>query len=396
MTSRPKAQGYALFATALGQCGIAWGAGGIVQIVLPEPDEATLVARLQAPGRTPARPPPAVRRAVRAIQQHLGGQLDSLAEIALDLTGLPPFTRRVYEAARLVGPGQTVSYGELARRAGSPRAARAVGQALAHNPLAVVVPCHRVLGQGGKLGGFSAAGGLLTKAQLLAIEGVTLGTEEKLFSGTVAKLAFEPGPALKTLAQADPELGRLMDRVGPFRLKLRPPRSTFTALAEAIVYQQLTAKAAAPIYRRLALALSPGGDGQGFSPQDVTAATDAEIRAAGLSRAKTAALRDLAAKTLAGSVPPLPELRRMTDEDIVERLVTVRGVGRWTAEMLLIFQLGRPDVLPATDYGIRKGFARAFALSDLPSPQALQRYGERWRPYRTVASWYLWRALELE
>jgi DNA-3-methyladenine glycosylase II len=129
-------------------------------------------------------------------------------------------------------------------------------------------------------------------------------------------------------------------------------------------------------------------------PGDVLLAPDEALRAAGLSRAKVAALKDLASKTIDGTVPSLRVLRRMEEEEIVERLTRVRGVGRWTVEMLLIFRLGRPDVLPAGDYGIRKGYARTFRVHALPTPRQILRRGERWRPYRTVASWYLWRALE--
>jgi DNA-3-methyladenine glycosylase II len=120
------------------------------------------------------------------------------------------------------------------------------------------------------------------------------------------------------------------------------------------------------------------------------------LRGAGLSRAKVAAIKDLAAKTLDGTVPTMARLRRMPDTEIVERLTSIRGIGQWTVEMLLIFRLGRPDVLPASDYGVRKGFARAFGLNGpLPTPKEVIARGERWRPYRTMASWYLWRALEL-
>jgi 3-methyladenine DNA glycosylase/8-oxoguanine DNA glycosylase len=122
---------------------------------------------------------------------------------------------------------------------------------------------------------------------------------------------------------------------------------------------------------------------------------DSVLRQAGLSRSKLAAIRDLAEKTLAGQVPTLPQLRRMSDEEIIEKLIPIRGVGRWTVEMLLIFRLGRPDVLPITDYGVRKGFGRVFQRGKLPTSSQLVRRGERWRPYRSVASWYLWRALDL-
>jgi DNA-3-methyladenine glycosylase II len=131
-------------------------------------------------------------------------------------------------------------------------------------------------------------------------------------------------------------------------------------------------------------------------PADVAAMPEEKLRSAGLSRAKTAAIKDLAEKALDGTVPASARaLEKLSDAEIVERLTAVRGIGPWTVEMLLIFRLARPDVLPATDYGVRKGFAQVRGLKDLPSPKELLAFGERWRPYRTVASWYLWRVLDL-
>ncbi len=202
---------------------------------------------------------------------------------------------------------------------------------------------------------------------------------------------FTPA-ARRALAKADPTLGALMKRVGPLRLKVVSLQSPFAALAESIVYQQLTGKAAATIFARVCERV---GQGRRFTPQAVLAQPVERLREAGLSGAKTAALRDLADKALQGEVPTLTRARRMSDAALVERLSQVRGVGQWTVEMLLIFRLGRPDVLPVDDYGIRKGFLRTYGLAELPRPKQLLAYGERWRPWRTVASWYLWRSLEL-
>jgi 3-methyladenine DNA glycosylase/8-oxoguanine DNA glycosylase len=206
-------------------------------------------------------------------------------------------------------------------------------------------------------------------------------------------LAFDPAAAVAHLRAADPPLARLVDQVGDFRLQPAATASVFGALSEAIVYQQLTGKAAATIYGRVC-ALFPRSPGAP-TPRNILRASDEKLRGAGLSRNKVLALRDLAARTAAGSLPTLDDLHAMDDDTIVERLTEVRGIGRWTAEMLLIFRLGRPDVLPADDYGVRKGFAVAFRKRALPTPKELAKRGERWRPFRTVASWYLWRALEL-
>jgi 3-methyladenine DNA glycosylase/8-oxoguanine DNA glycosylase len=202
---------------------------------------------------------------------------------------------------------------------------------------------------------------------------------------------FDPEEAVCYLSGADSRLARLIGAVGPFGLKLRAMHSPFEALVRNIVYQQLNGTAAAAIHARV---LALFGSGR-LRPTDVLEASDEALRGTGLSRGKTEALRDLAAKTLDGTVPTLGQLKRMDDEEIVARLTEVRGIGRWTVEMLLMSRLGRPDVLPVSDFGVRKGFAILYGRESLPTPKELATYGERWRPYRTVASWYMWRAVEL-
>lgn len=386
--------GWTLFDTALGRCGAAWRGNVLVAVHLPEANDENGRARLreQVPEAEEGEPPRAIARAIEILRRAVAGDAADLAKIALDLSGVPPFHRRVYELARSIPPGQTLSYGEVAKRLGAPGAARAVGQALRRNPCAIVVPCHRVLARGGRVGGFTASGGTATKLRLLAAEGVELGEPEPLFSGR-GRFTFDPTHAVKHLRRADRQLGRLMDEVGPFRMGLQKVDSLFAALTEAIVHQQLTARAAKTIHTRLC-ALFPRTPA-GPTPRQISRAPEEKLRGAGLSRAKCLALRDLAARTERGELPTLEELASLTDEEAVERLTVVRGIGRWTVEMLLMFQLGRADVLPLGDYGIRKGFARAFGNAELPTPRQLAEHGERWRPYRTVASWYLWRALEL-
>ena len=197
--------------------------------------------------------------------------------------------------------------------------------------------------------------------------------------------------AVAQLCAADEKLARLIERVGPCRLEARIQHSMFFSLLRAIVYQQLAGPAAAAILARVE-ALFPGHEF--VLPEDIVDAPEELLRSAGLSRTKIAAVRDLAAKTLDGTVPALAQAQQMTDQEIVDRLVRIRGIGVWSAEMLLIFRLGRPDVLPLDDYGVRKGFQAAFGTRQLPTKQQMLRRGERWRPYRSVASWYLWRAAE--
>ncbi len=202
---------------------------------------------------------------------------------------------------------------------------------------------------------------------------------------------YDPEEAVRHLRAADPVLARLMKRAGPFAMQIRKLHDPFEALARNIVFQQLHGKAAAAIHARVVALFG----GEKLRPEGIIAAPDERLRGAGLSAAKTAALRDLAAKTIDGTVPTLARMRRMTDEEVVERLTQVRGIGRWTVEMLLMFRLGRPDVLPVGDFAVRKGFALAYGLAESPKPKELTEYGERWRPYRSVASWYMWRAVEL-
>ncbi len=348
------------------------------------PELSPREVRAQIQKQNGAQAPKFVQVAARLLKRHLAGTPQDLSRLPLDLSLLGSFQRKVYEAVRALPPGTTRSYGDIAAKLGKPGASRAVGQALGRNPFLVAVPCHRVLAAGGAPGGFSAPGGLFTKQRLLALEGVSITVDHGL--------PFDPAQADRALRAADRRLAKLMDRSIPFRVRLDRLQSPFAALVESIVYQQLSGKAAATILGRLVALFRPRRFPR---PQDLLEASVEKLRSAGISRGKAAALKDLAAKTLDGTVPPLAKLRKMSDEEIIERLTEVRGVGRWTVEMLLLFRLGRPDVLPVDDYGVRKGFAVFRGLPELPSADELLEYGERWRPYRSVASWYMWRALEL-
>ena len=199
--------------------------------------------------------------------------------------------------------------------------------------------------------------------------------------------------AIAHLSQADKTLARLIKKVGPCRLEPQTKRAPFQALVRSVTFQQLNGKAAETILGRV-LALYPAKKFP--SPEDLLATPDEKLRAAGLSRNKTAALKDIAAKTIAGVVPDSRTIKKLSNEEILERLTSVRGVGPWTVEMLLMFTLGREDVFPVTDFGVRKGFALTYGLKELPSPKELLAHGEKWRPHRTTASWYLWRAVDLE
>jgi DNA-3-methyladenine glycosylase II len=221
------------------------------------------------------------------------------------------------------------------------------------------------------------------------------------------KLPYDPEAALAHLRAKDPKLGALIDRVeavGGFTLKLSHSGTPFTSLLESILYQQLHGKAAAAIHKRVLALYGEPDNAMGPEPQALFDTPDEILRAAGVSFNKIKALKDLAAKTIDGTVPTHKAILKLTDAEILERLTSVRGIGAWTVEMLLIFRLGRPDILPVTDYGVRKGFAltfqripknRALAAADLPKANVLLKRAKRWIPYRSVASWYMWRACDL-
>jgi DNA-3-methyladenine glycosylase II len=219
------------------------------------------------------------------------------------------------------------------------------------------------------------------------------------------KLPYDAEVAVAALSAADLKLAKLIERAGPFTLQLSAQQSPFEALARAIVYQQLNGKAAASIHARFIAGFeNVCGLGKHPSPQHLLDCPNEQLRAAGLSKNKMLALRDLAAKTLDGTVPGFAKIQKMSDEDIIEHLTQVRGIGRWTVEMMLIFRLGRPDVLPVSDYGVRKGFALTFlglkptqkVTPDLlATPEQMERRARKWVPWRSVASWYMWRACDL-
>jgi 3-methyladenine DNA glycosylase/8-oxoguanine DNA glycosylase len=206
-------------------------------------------------------------------------------------------------------------------------------------------------------------------------------------------LTYDPVEAVAALQKSDKQLARVIRRAGEFTMRPERMQSLFQALLRAIVYQQLSGKAAGTILGRVHALYEQGPR---VPPEAVIATPDEQLRGAGLSRNKLLAVKDLAAKTIDGTVPTIGQLRKLDDEEIIQRLTTVRGIGRWTVEMLLIFRLGRPDVLPVSDLGVRKGFQLTYGLEELPHSKTMHEQAEQWRPYRSVASWYLWRATEFE
>ena len=205
-------------------------------------------------------------------------------------------------------------------------------------------------------------------------------------------LPFDHVAAHKFLTKNDPHLADVVTRTGEFQFKLDECESVYESLLEAIVYQSVSGKAAAKIFSRIQ---ALGVNGVCPTPAEILKTRIPALRKAGLSKAKALAMKDLAQKTIDGIVPTLEAAQSMSDEELVERLISVRGIGAWTVEMFLIFRLGRPDVLPIHDLGVQKGWAITYRKRKMPKPKELLKFGERWRPYRTVASWYMWRAVHL-
>jgi 3-methyladenine DNA glycosylase/8-oxoguanine DNA glycosylase len=204
---------------------------------------------------------------------------------------------------------------------------------------------------------------------------------------------FDPAAALAHLRASDESLRDLIDRVGPFALELKKVDTLFKAMLQSIIYQQIHGSAAKAIHGRVIEVLKQHG---GVTPEALIAASDTELRVAGLSANKLAALRDLALKCREGIVPSLKEARKLSDAELIERLTQVRGIGAWTVHMLLIFTLGRPDVLPTGDFSIRLGFKKLYRKRKDPKPDAILKHARKWQPYRSVASWYLYRLHDLE
>jgi len=208
---------------------------------------------------------------------------------------------------------------------------------------------------------------------------------------TTPPLPFDLAAAVTHLSKCDPCIARLIQEAVAFDPNIDHIQSPYEALLESIAYQSISGKAAATIFARIKALSANGGPP---TPEEMLKLTKPVLRKAGLSGAKILAMKDLAQKTIDGSVPTHEEALKLSDEELVERLISVRGIGAWTVEMFLIFRLGRPDVLPIHDLGVKKGWSVAYNKKHMPRPKELLAFGERWRPYRTVASWYMWRAFE--
>jgi O-6-methylguanine DNA methyltransferase len=375
------------FSTPLGVCGVSWTLRGINSFFLPEATGAAIETRLtDITGCTKTSSPPAwVKELIRKVKAHTKGDAQDFSEVPLSFSGISEFMLSVFQAARKIPSGTVMTYGELADLIGKPNAARAVGSALGNNPIPLLVPCHRVIASSGKLGGFSAPGGLTTKVALLECEGVYLAKPAVL--ATLAQWRM----AVSALLKQDEAFSRLVSNLEPLEFRPLLKNEPLTALISAIVSQQLSSKVAATILNRVNALISENGCP---CPRKLLNTPDEDLRKAGLSSMKVSFLKDLAERYLEGKLPPLEKLKRMSDEQIIREFTLIKGVGRWTTDMYLIFNLGRSDVFPTLDFGVRKAIGQLFGLPTVPEPEAIEKYGELWKPYRTVASLYLWHLLD--
>ncbi|HET8706700.1 MAG TPA: methylated-DNA--[protein]-cysteine S-methyltransferase, partial [Pseudomonadales bacterium] len=302
--------------------------------------------------------------------------------VPVHLPNASEFVRTLYHATQTIPAGEVLSYGDLAEKLGNAGATRAVGSALGKNPIPLIIPCHRVVAASGKLGGFSSPGGTQTKLKLLDAEGVCLIPPATITNSAQWK------KSIAQLQKNDALFAKMAKLVKPFAFQPHLRDEPVAALTEAIVSQQLATKVAATILARVNSLIQIDGV---TSAERILQLPEQTLRGAGLSQMKVSFLKDLAAHYSDGKLSPLDKLQKMSDEQIIKEFTQIKGVGRWTVEMFLIFNLGRADVFPVLDFGVRKGVAKLYGLKEMPSPKEMLALGENWRPYRSVASLYLWR-----
>ena len=372
--------GRTLFTTDFGPVGLVWTPRGVARVIHGDltTDQAA-AALAESGGDVPEirRPRGDTAIAVRRLKAHLKGRTDDLRDVPLDLRRVTPFAAKVLRTLRRTGPGDTISYGALARRSGRPSAARAVGRILGANPVPLLAPCHRCLAADGSLTGFSSPGGLMLKARLLHSEGYVFDPDHER--------------GRKALMRMDPVMRRIIPRVGPYLPNVGPTVPAYDILVRAIVHQQLSVKAGQTILGRVR-ALTPGAGIP--TPAQMLVLPDDELRGAGLSWAKAGFVKDLAARVADGRLR-LGRLSRLDDEEAIAALTSVKGIGRWSAQMHLMFHLRRLDVLPVDDVGLQNAAARVYGLGDGLTAAELGKLGEQWRPWRSLASWYLWRIMDM-
>lgn len=367
------------FNTDLGLCTISWRGNEVVKFSLPE----VKTNKLQVvDGKKKV--PDWIKKLVSKIQLHLSGKPQDFSKVKLNFDEMTPFIKAVYNETRLIPAGSTKSYKDICKKLGKPNASRAVGTALGKNPILLLMPCHRVLNSSGKLGGFSAPGGIKTKVKLLEFEGVSFEKPKVILNQNDFK------KSTLSLLKLDSTFKSIIKKNSELSFKPKLDKEPLLPLISAIVSQQLSTKAAATILSRVLPLISVKGRP---SANLILKAKEEVLRSAGLSYMKISFLKDLAGKYLNNEIPDLKMLKKMSNQQIIDSFTKIKGIGQWTVEMYLIFNLGRQDVFPVLDLGIRKAIGINFKHKEMPKPNELDEYSKRWAPYQSVASLYLWHSL---
>jgi len=372
--------GHCVFSTAIGPVGLTFTPRGVRRVIFgPASGDKVLSQLVAHDDEFPIvkRPTGDLATLTKRIKAHLKGQCDPFRDVPFDLGGASDFSSRVLKELCKVGPGQVVTYGELAARCGKPKAARAIGRIMGANPIPLIIPCHRCMGKDGSLTGFSTEGGTAVKAHLLFIEGYVRNREH--------------AAGISHLIKSDKVMKAIIAKVGPYQALADKPAPPYDTLVGSIIHQQLSMKAGRTIAGRVR-DLTPG---PGFpTPEEMLAIAPEVLRGCGFSGQKVTYVTDLATRIANGSLK-LGRLKNLDDEEVIEQLIVVRGIGRWSAQMYLIFHLGRLDVLPTDDLGLQNGAARAYGLKGKITAAILEKTAEKWRPYRSMATWYLWQYLNI-
>ncbi len=374
---------FCFFESVLGRCALVWSAEGVIRNFLPfeSPSETKNEVFKEFPEAMETSLNKEMKKVVSKLKFAISGAKVDFDDVLINKSNWSPFNKKVFECAKSIPIGSTTTYGLLAKSIGHPNAFRAVGTALGKNPVPIIIPCHRVLGANGSLRGFSASNGVITKQILLRLEGCR---DQTFF------LDYDPIESSIFLAKSDSRLAKIIKLIGP--PSISPPQKVqiFDSLSKAIISQQLSVKAAQSISRKLILECGKKNGNLDF--EQIFKARNEKLKACGLSENKVHYLKELAKYARDKHLPSGEQLKCLSDSEVVHSLTKIKGVGKWTAEMILIFQLGRADVLAVDDLALRKGHGILLGKKNHESSRdELQTYARRWRPYRTAACWYLWR-----
>lgn len=378
------------FDTPLGHFAVIKRNNKVVRVVLPELADGRVSKKKifeLFPDAISVISCPLAEKVRKYILGYCSGEIKRFNLKLLDFNECSDSDVELYKHLSKIPYGTTVSYASLGKITN--KTPRATGRAMANNRWPILLPCHRVINADGKLGIYASNKSSLTKKTLLEIEGVEVFCDVQPRIGhplTIKNIKEEE--AIKHLIALEPKFKCIVEAY-PFGLCVNNISSVFEALLEAIVFQQLSTASATKIYSKLLKVFS----GQ-LQPLDLLRATEYELRAAGLSRMKIAAIKDLAEFAAQGKLMNADRMQKMPDNELKFYLSRIRGIGKWTVEMMLIFRLGRSDVVSVDDYGLKKGMAILNKMSRLPFPNELYNYCQKFKPYRTFASWYLWRVAE--